>query len=161
LKICGIDASTTCTGISLFEDGLLTKHEIFNMKNNKDSHGRLLNMMCKIGDFIQTNHPDSVIIEDSWSNKNVETTKTLSNLIGSVMYVCAVENINISKMKPSEWRKIIGFQQGSRKKRNELKLEAINYVNSTFNLTCGDDEAEAICIGKAGVLSINSPSLFE
>ena len=163
MKIAGIDASTTCSGISINEDGKLIFHDIIDMKKNKNTDQRIMNMMDAIGKFILNNSVDAVYIEDSWNKQNIETTKMLSNILGAVMYICKENNIPFTKLIPSTWRSAVGiplYKNGRKLKREELKQEAINKVNKTYKIDCGDDEAESICIAEAGWL-MQDTDLFE
>ena len=163
MKVVGIDASTTCSGIAIIEDGKLVYHDIIDMKRNKDSEKRVMNMMSEIGAFIINNSPDVVYIEDSWNKQNIETTKMLSNILGAVMYVCEENNIPFFKLLPSAWRSTVGIKLnkgGVKLKREELKKEAVDKVMKSHKIECGDDEAEAICIAEAGWL-MQATDLFE
>lgn len=165
MRVMGIDASTTCSGIAVIEDGKLIYHDAIDMKKNKDAEQRVKNMMSELGAVIKEYSPDALYIEDSWNKQNIETTKMLSNLLGAVMYVCQDLGCEFTKMLPSVWRSLTGIKlcgkNGSKLKREELKKEAISKVKRTYRIVCGDDEAEAICIAEAGWLSCNVECLFE
>lgn len=163
MKIVGIDASTTCSGISVVEDGNLTYHNIIDMKKNKNTEERVMLMMKELGCFIKQQSPDSVYIEDSWNKQNIETTKMLSNILGAVMYVCQENDIAFTKLIPSTWRSVVGiplYKNGKKLKRDELKQEAVNRVAKSHKVKCGDDEAESICIAEAGWL-MQETDLFD
>lgn len=163
MKICGIDASTTCSGFAIFEDGKLVRHEIIDMKKNRNTEERILEMMFELGDLIKTEKPDVLCIEDTWNKQNIETTKMLSNVIGAIMYVCYDLDCEFNKYLPSVWRSAIGLKlsEGKHKlTRPELKQEAIDYVNKTYGVKCNDDEAEAICIAEAGGVLHDGDDLF-
>lgn len=157
MRIMGIDASTTCSGVAVIDDGELLYHDIINMKSNKDTDQRIRDMMWKLGEKINLFRPDALYIEDSWNKQNVETTKMLSNILGAVMYVCQEVGCSFTKILPSAWRKITGIKlcakNGSHLKREELKQEAVSRVKKVYKIDCNDDEAEAICIAEAGWLS--------
>jgi Holliday junction resolvasome RuvABC endonuclease subunit len=165
MRVIGIDASTTCSGVAVIDDGDLIYHGIIDMKKNKDSDQRIMNMISELGAIIKEYAPAAVYIEDSWNKKNIETTKMLSNVLGAVMYVCQDCKCAFTKLLPSVWRSLTGIKMvgknGTRLKRDELKQAAVNKVKRTYKINCGDDEAEAICIAEAGWLSQNSESLFE
>lgn len=165
MKVMGIDASTTCSGVAVIKDGELIYHDAINMKSNKNAEQRVRNMMSELGAMIKEYSPDAVYIEDSWNKQNIETTKMLSNVLGAVMYVCQECGCEFIKLLPSAWRSIAGIKMvgknGSHLKRDELKQEAIKKVKKNYKIICGDDEAEAICIAEAGWLSQDSEVLFE
>ena len=163
MRIMGIDASTTCSGVAVIDDGKLVYHDIINMKSNKDTDQRVKDMMCELGKKIKEYSPTALYIEDSWNKQNVETTKMLSNILGAVMYVCQEVGCTFTKILPSAWRSLTGIKlctkNGSHLKRNELKQEAVSRVKKIYKIDCNDDEAEAICIAEAGWLS-QSEDLF-
>ena len=69
---------------------------------------------------IKNNRPDLVVIEDVALQSSPKTLIQLAQLQGAIMGVCELNNIPYEIIKPSEWRKILGFKQG-RAKRAELK----------------------------------------
>ncbi len=160
MRIIGIDASTKCTGMSLFENGKLVEHVVIDLSKEKDSEARMSLMMKRIGDILKRWDGHVLFIEDSWSAANVEVTKKLSNILGAIMYVCVETGCGFNKFRPSEWRKVIGLPLG-KKKRAELKAEAIQYVKDTYKLDVNDDEAEAICIGEAASIITEDGKIFE
>ncbi len=160
VRIIGVDASTSRTGLSLFEDGKLVKYEVIDLTHIKHADVRIPQMMVGIADILQHWNGDCLFVEDSWSSANVEVTKMLSNVIGAMMYVCESTGCGFNKFRPSEWRKIVGLPMG-KKKRAELKAEAVQYVKETYGIDVKDDEAEAICIGEAASIVTENGEIFE
>lgn len=164
MRVMGIDASTTCSGVAVIEDGKLVYHDVIDMKKNKDAEQRVMKMMGELGAMIMDYSPNALYIEDSWNKQNIETTKMLSNVLGAVMYVCQDIKCDFTKLLPSAWRSLTGIKltskNGTKLKRDELKQEAVDRVKKVYKIDCGDDEAEAICIAEAGWLS-ESSDLFE
>lgn len=163
MKICGIDASTTCSGFAIFDNGKLVKHGKIDMKKNRNTDNRISEMMFELGDLIKTNKPDALFVEDSWNSVNIEITKKLSNVVGAIIYVCYETDCEFNKLLPSAWRSTVGLKlaEGKHKMtRQELKQEAIDYVAKTYGVKCGDDEAEAICIAEAGNILCSTEDLF-
>ena len=159
MKIIGLDLSTKCSGWSVFSDDKLLSHGVINLSKNKDMDLRTKQMMIAVGDLIQEESPDYVVVEDSFSNGNVQVTKDLAYIIGSVLYQCERNKIKANKVLPSQWRKTIGIS-GGKKKRSELKEEAIQMVKDLYHFDPIEDEAEAILIGLSKVYE-NSNELFE
>ena len=159
MKIIGLDLSTKCSGWSVFSDEKLLSHGVINLSKNKDMDLRTKQMMIAVGDLIQEESPDYVVVEDSFSNGNVQVTKDLAYIIGSVLYQCERNKIKANKVLPSSWRRLVGISQ-SKKKRSELKEEAIKMVKDLYHFDPIEDEAEAILIGLSKVYE-NSNELFE
>ncbi len=160
MRIVGIDSSSKCTGMSLWTDGELVEHLVIDLSSERDADYRISLMMKGIGDVLKRWDAHVLFVEDSWSAVNVEVTKKLSNIIGAIMYVCVETGCGFNKFRPSEWRKVIGLKMG-KKKREELKTEAIEYVKHKYGLEVNDDEAEAICIGEAASIVTENGEIFE
>lgn len=164
MKILGLDASTRITGYGLVdESGKLLDHGVINLYNDKEViEDRIKKMMISIHDLIKRFSPDVIYVEEMWSKLNVQVTKQISYVIGATMGFSAIQGYNIHLVLPSEWRKVVGLSQ-SKKKREELKQEAIEWVKTKYGIDVGDDEAEGICIAHAGHLLLLNETvvLFE
>lgn len=159
MKIIGLDLSTKKSGYSIFKNDKLISHGIIDLSKNKDMDVRTRQMMIAVCNMIKKESPDYVIVEDSFSNGNVQVTKDLAYIIGAVLYQCESNDIASEKVLPSQWRARIGLSQ-SKKKRQELKQEAIDMVRSRYHFDPIEDEAEAILIGLSKTYKDQS-ELFE
>ena len=149
MKILTLDASSTCTGWSLFEDGQYIKSGYINLKKDKNSEHRLYEMAKQITDLISYFKPHKIILEDTMMNSNVSTLKMLSNLAGAIKFYCYLHNFEIETIYPSEWRKYVKIQE-AKLKRSELKNKAYNVCIEQLGLIdLVEDQAEAICMGMA------------
>ena len=159
MKILGIDASSKCSGVALY-DG--TKHTtlLFDHSKEKDVDVRINLMMVELGEIIEKTKPDKVYIEDTFSKNNIDTTKKLSNIIGAVRYVCAKNKIEYQLILPSSWRKVLNLDSGKNTKRQEFKKRAMEYVKKNFNEELPEDVCEALCIAEAGYI-LSDNSLFD
>lgn len=146
MKIIGLDLSTKCSGYSVFSNNILTSHGVIDLSKNKDMEERSKQMMIAIGKLIDKEDPSYVICEETWNKNNIETTKWLSFIIGAAMGKCCENKIPFEKVLPSSWRMRVGLKQG-KKKRQELKQEAIDMVRNKYGFDPIEDEAEAILIG--------------
>ena len=77
---------------------------------------------------------------------NIKTVKLLSYLAGAIISWAADNKVEFRFQLPSEWRKRIGLAQGPKKKREELKQEAIDLVKKRFGIDVTDDIAESVLI---------------
>ncbi len=175
--VIGIDASTTATGVSVFELEDKTfkyiAHDLFNSpehkftKKNKNIsktaykalHSRekrefmeanVLFMMKEIGDILDKYEPDIIVMEDTYGQNDMMTLKMLSRIQGAVIDYGRRFNTEIIFKAPASWRKSVGIQQvedGVRIKRKKLKELSKTLVKQKFDLDVTDDEADAICIG--------------
>jgi Holliday junction resolvasome RuvABC endonuclease subunit len=146
--LCGIDSSTTRTGISRFINGEYTDCILLDHKDCKDLEYRTSLMIDSILQQLDQYEPDIIVIEDDWNKNNVQTTKALSEIIGAVHGYSRAHDVDFHKMLPSTWRSYLGFKVGG-KKRDELKQMAIDYVSGKYGLKVNDDVAESCCIAEA------------
>ena len=150
MKIIGIDASTNCTGIAVFQDGEYIAHTLIDLHKIKDPDKRIPKMMIEICKCIKEYGADKIIMEKSMLKSNIDTVQKLSNIAGAIMFYATTKSIEFQHVYPTEWRKRVGLQQSSKIKREILKEEAIQAVKQEYNLNVKDDEAEAILIARSG-----------
>ena len=150
MKIIGIDGATNRTGIAVFEDGKYVEHILIDLSKDKNSDTRIPKMMMEICQYIKKHKPDKVIMEKSMLTNNIVTVQKLSNLAGAVMFYCYSKGIIFEHQYPSEWRKAVGFAQGTKVKKETLKAEAIAAVKQEYGLDVSDDEAESLLIARSG-----------
>lgn len=159
-KLCSIDSSSKKTGMAFFKGLDLHDHKLLDYSSITDKEERIKKMCLNIISELDNYQPDMVLIEDSWNARNIETTKLLTRIMGVVYGWCITNNREYMAILPSQWRKHAGISQGS-KKRAELKQASIDFVFHEYGITCGDDEADSIAIGKSYLNYLNSIELFE
>lgn len=149
MKIMAIDASTKSTGISLWEDEKLETYTLLqtSLKNIED---RFKDMSIMLLRSLNNWCPDAVFLEETVVARNVQVQRFLTRLQGVVYCWCIQNDKEFNTIRPTAWRKAVGIKQG-KKKRDELKQEAISLVNEKFNIEVNDDVAESICIGLAAL----------
>ena len=144
-----LDASSTCTGWSVFEDGKYVKSGYVDLHKDKDSEHRLYEMAKQITRLIAYYKPHKIILEDTYSSPNVSTLKTLANLAGAIKFYCYLHAIDVEMIYPSEWRKLLKIQEKGAK-RDALKNKALVLCQEQLNMPMLEiDEAEATCINLA------------
>lgn len=160
MTFCGIDASTRKTGICIRDENKLLFHTVIDLSSIKDTDSRIPKMMTEIGHILKKHNPDVLFVEGSWSSANIQTTIKLSYIVGSIIYMCEALHIGFNKILPSSWRSAIGLSTG-KKKREELKQDAIDYVKTKYGIICGDDEAEAIGIADGSCILTQNGEIFQ
>lgn len=146
MRVCGIDASTNKTGVSLFIDGEYCGHVLIDLHKIKDSYVRVPKMMQEIKRTLDDFSPDIVVMEECLLKTNISTVKLLSYLAGAIISWSTDNNVEFRFKMPAEWRKECGLIQGPKVQREKLKQEAIDLVKRKFNIEVTDDEAEGILI---------------
>lgn len=157
IKILAFDQALGKTGVCTL-DGNAVYHSLIDLSKTKDVLERSTMMRQMIQSRIKNNRPDLVVIEDVALQSSPKTLIQLAQLQGAIMGVCELNNIPYEIIKPSEWRKILGFKQG-RVKRAELKQQAIDYVKTYYGEDVSSDEADAMCIATAVKMELKNNKL--
>lgn len=130
-------------------------HALIDLSKEKDKHHRFYMMVDFIERAIMAVRPDLVVVEGVALQRSPHTLIELANLQGIIFYICRKANIDCVLLLPSEWRKQLGFKQG-RVKREELKAQAISYIKANYGEVVSTDEADAICIAEAAMLTFKN-----
>ena len=157
IKILAFDQALGKTGVCTLDDNAVY-HSLIDLSKTKDVLERSAMMRQMIQSRIKNNHPDLVVIEDVALQSSPKTLIKLAQLQGAIIGVCELNNIPYEIIKPSEWRKILGFKQG-RVKRAELKQRAIDYVKTCYGEDVSSDEADAMCIATAVKMELENNKL--
>lgn len=138
-----LDISTKSTGYSVFENGeLVTSGVISSKETDYIERGRqLANLVKAIAEAYQ---PTDLVVEDLKVIHNQKTLVMLGTVHGLI--IGALPNIPVTYIGPTVWR--AGFNHGLNAKRDLAKKRAIQFVEALYGLKVGDDEAEAILLGK-------------
>lgn len=147
MRVLSFDQSTVVTGWAIFDDGAYVKSGTIDLSNNHDMANRLKHMIMMISGMITAIKPNLVVVEDVQNQMNNATFKTLAQLQGAIMHICFANEIRLSIVAPSTWRRKLGFQQGRKIRRSYLKMQAVEYAKQYCKKKITDDEADAICIG--------------
>ena len=144
---CGIDGSTTSTGISIFNDKELIFYDCIKPKS-KDWQMRLKILANQLNDIFSQYNIDRLYIEDVPLKDGKLTIKKLSAVRGVVLALCGLYGIDIDAESVSDWRKNADFYDGTKEgtKRDAMKQKAIKEVKEVFGIDVNDDIAEAILV---------------
>lgn len=149
MLVLAFDQSTRVTGWSLFEDGQYIQSGVIDLHKIKNTDERSKQMGLELCQIIKNNQPDEIIIEEVTMQSNADTLKKLARIQGMVIGFATAHNIPTHILTPSKWRAALGYKQGPKVKREELKAQSLNFVKDNFGLDLIEDEAEAICINEA------------
>lgn len=157
MVVMGIDASTTCTGWSIFSDGKLIAHGAIHTKGD-DWRNKIMQETMELAAIMRQYQPSVLYAEDVPLKDGKPTLVKLGAVHGMLLSLCAAFRIEPHFLLPNEWRHPLGLYDGTRKglERDVLKKKAIEMANEVFGLTLRwvapkskrneDDEAEAILI---------------
>lgn len=159
MVVMGIDASTTSTGVAIFDGTDLIYHTTIKPKGD-DWRERLFHQGPKLIEIIETYNPTIVFMEDVplKASGGMKTLVILGGVQGYIAGIVAAHDIQIKFLTPTQWRSALGMYDGTKAglKRETLKLKAIDMANKLFGLDLvwagsaskksQDDEAESILI---------------
>ena len=149
-KVLSFDQSTRNSGWAYFCDNQYVKSGVIDMsKSELETNRRSFEMAKELWKVVKKYKPDYLILEDTQQQNNIKTVITLARLAGMVIGYAEAHGIKVHILLPSAWRKVLGFNQGPKVKRAELKQQSIDYIKNTLGKEMPEDEAEAICIAIA------------
>lgn len=158
-KILALDQSSHITGYAIFEDAKLIKYGIIELKQS-DLGQRLYKLRQSIEKLILEENISEIIIEDIQLQEdvanNVQTFKTLAEVMGVIYEYCIEISLPISFVMASSWKSKLNIKG---RDRAAQKREASNYVTNTYDLNVTQDIADAICIGTYYFLNKKSKKL--
>lgn len=165
--ICGIDASTTCTGLSIFDgDDLVYYTKITPLSKHNTWEDNAIDIVEQVVQVLTNYEIEYIIMEDvpeyirkgSKGGIIAKPTIVLGGVHALFYYILSYKyNYEICFLNVDEWRKELGFLLGKERDRESMKQKAVDFVNNTFGLnlhfvkgskakTQDDDVAEAIAI---------------
>ena len=145
MRVMSFDQSTRVSGWSLFQDGEYMCSGVVDMSKSKlETSERSFEMAKALWKILKEYKPDYLVIEDTQQQNNVKTVITLARLQGMIIGYAEAHKINVHILLPSQWRAALGYLQGPKIKRAELKQQSIDYVKNNFGLLLLEDECEAI-----------------
>lgn len=150
MRVLSFDQSTRVSGWAYFEDGQYVESGAIDMSKSKlETDKRSFEMAKEIWKIIKKYKPQELIVENVQQQSSPSTVIILARLAGMIIGYAEAHNVHVHILLPSQWRKALGYSQGAKVKRQELKQQSIDYVKNNFGLDLSEDECEAICINKA------------
>lgn len=150
MKVLAMDQATRCSGYSYFEDGKYIASGVVDLSKSKlDTYERSFEMAKELWAVIKKYRPEFLVIEDVQNQSNTNTVIILSRLQGMLIGYAEAHGVKVNILSPSQWRKILGFTQGPKVKRAELKQQSIDYVKEHYGINVSEDEMEAVAINAA------------
>lgn len=145
MKTCSIDQASKKSGISVFIDGEYDHSAVLTVNEKLPIMERMKQMYDKIKDYIETENPDWVSIENVQYQNNFKTYQQLSQFQGVLFAYFFDKDMPFLLLEPSAWR---SFNEIKGRKRADQKAAAIDKVKELYNIDVTDDEAEAILQGR-------------
>lgn len=141
--LLSLDQGTQISGYAVYEGtSLLTSGTVAS--KIKDSRLRMFQMCQNIIEIIKEYQPNRIIIEEPFAKNNIHVFQVLCEFFGMILYIANDLDIPLTSYSAAVWRAEIELKG---KNRQEQKIKAMDFVKTTFDIDCSDDEAEAILIG--------------
>lgn len=163
---CGIDASTSCTGWSIFDGNSLIAHGAIRPKESAEWRDRVMQECMELSRIFKEYRPQILYAEDVPNKPGQLTMQKLGVMQGVLLSLCAAYHIKPYFLLPANWRRDMELFDGTRDgmHRDILKEKAILMANDIFGLSLlwngakskktEDDEAEAILIAYSQIRKI-------
>ena len=148
-----LDQAMRTTGWAIFKDDELKKYGSFTIPSHHLIEQRLNEFMRELNNLYREYEFDELFFEDIQNQNNNETYKKLAYVQATIIIWCYNNNIKFHILSPSHWRSVLKekYGIGFGRKREEQKQKAIEFVQQFFSRTVSSDEADAICLGCAGI----------
>lgn len=139
MKCLSIDASSTCIGWALWNDDKLLQYgKIKPEDENAHWRERIKSLLFQLDKIMKDNKPKKVYCEDvPLMNKGGKATLVVLGAVqGSILGLCASNDIIIDFINVGHWRSRIGLYNGTEKgkERDNLKVASINLANKLFDI---------------------------
>lgn len=159
MKSMGIDASSTCTGVAIFEDDKLIYHGAIKPPKGLNWRDRITVEGKEIENIIKQYRPSCIYMEDvPLMGKQMSTLVLLGAVQGYILSIAHHYNVPIHFLLPSQWRSDMGLFDGTKMgtKKDAMKEKTVLTANEKFGLNLRwvkpksklneDDIAESILI---------------
>lgn len=160
MLFCSLDQALKTTGYSIYNDNNLISWGTLDIKATLPIEQRLATLWTHLNILYKNYNFDYLFFEDVQKQTNLETYKKLCYVQAAILLWCYCNNIKYTIISPSHWRSVLKEKYGISfgRKREEQKKAALNWVSNKYD--CGtqpfkEDEADAICIGAAGIIEYN------
>lgn len=148
-RMLSFDTSSSSTGWAMFANGKYKNSGTIDLTKIKDTDIRMEQMISSIYKMIDEYSPAVVVAELTVVDRNPNTQRLLTMILGAIYGKCIVDQIDFKTLRPTQWRRLV--DPGKKpKKRNELKQWAIQTAEQLTGLhDLDDDTSDAILIGYA------------
>ena len=149
--ILALDQSSRISGFAVFKENKLFEFGQINLSEYNIGE-RLVFLRKWVQDLIVKYGVEEVYLEDIQLQNNVmnnvQTFKTLAQVIGVITEVLEEMGIKYTLILSTVWKSTLGIKG---KNRPEQKRNAQIYVQTTFGIKPTQDECDAICIGQHAI----------
>lgn len=154
MKFLALDQSINTTGWAIYDNDNLIDFGHFTVSATKPIEERLVLIMRELSKIVENHEVNFVFFEDIQNQQNLETYKKLAYVQAIIMFWCYSYELKFSILSSAHWRGILKekYKINFGKVRNEQKKTALSFVLENFKKEVTEDEADAICLGLAGII---------
>jgi len=153
-----LDQALQTSGYAIFENDKLVKWGTFSTRASDPIEERLYTIQQELTKLDQQYTIGYVFFEDTQKQVNLDTYKRLCYVQSIIMLWCRNRGgIKYNVLSPSHWRKVLKdkYKISWGRKREEQKQAALEWVQQEYKGDFTTDSADAICIGRAGLIELN------
>lgn len=162
-RILALDQATHSTGWAIFENSQLLKYGTFESLKDDDEIARDAYVRQWLISVIENWGIDMCFIEgiqfqESSGSRLMGATvfQALARLQGILMLTCFEAHVPYEVCPTNTWRHVCGIKG---KSRIDRKRSAQLLIKQEYDITVGEDEADAICIGRYGCAQHPQPKI--
>jgi crossover junction endodeoxyribonuclease RuvC len=148
--IMGIDPSSTVTGFGLIqhEDGMwrAIRHGCIRTKGAHSLPEKLEQIYSGLREVISEHHPDVVVVEKSFSGKNLRTALVMGQVLGVSLLAAARASLPVSEYSPREVKlAVTGFGSASKEQVQHWVRRLLRFEEDSLASDASDALAVALC----------------
>ena len=148
-KLLSFDTSSKSTGVGIYVNGEYSSCQCIDFSKTVLMQERLQPMVKAIIELIDKEKPSIVAVETTAVNRNAQTQRFLTMIIGAIYGKCVEDDIYFESFTPSQWRSLVSREKRPTK-RQELKQWSKDKVKEIFGFEINNDDiSDAILIGFA------------
>lgn len=147
MRILGLDTSTTSTGYAVFDNDKLISYGTIKTPKKLDLLDKIIYIEEQVKQIMKAKKVEFIVIEELAVMRSANTTRALAGLLYHLLVEFRKRELLVVKVRPSEWRSVSHIKG---KGREELKENAIKFVEQNYKIKVNDDEADAILIARYG-----------
>ncbi len=148
-----LDQALQTTGWAIFNDKQLIQYGHFTIPANKPIEQRLNLFTKELMKLEEKYNFKDVFFEDIQYQNNAETHKKLAFIQATIMIWCYNTEHKFTILAPSHWRSVLKskYNISFGRARAEQKKKSKELIKEIYQIEVSEDEADAICLGTAGI----------
>lgn len=150
MKVMALDIATQITGYAIYKDDIYIESGTLVSKG-ENARIRFTSMSQSLLQLIKKHRPDTIVVEAAFMGRNFKTTEYLVKLQGIAEWGALTLGAGFTSVVTTAWRGVLQFPNALHtKEKIDYKAISITMAREFSGKDITDDnEADAVCIGKA------------